>query len=196
MVAQPESYPHMTEAEYLAFERAHEFKHEFIDGKVYEAHDVNMTHILISVSAMVTIHTQLYERPCLVLASRMRTRAPGAYFYPDIVVVCDDVQVEDAEEDTLLNPTLIIEVLSPSTEAYDRGLKFQRYREIKSLKEYVLIAQDKPHIEHFVRQKDGLWQFSDVDGLETTLPLPSIDCTLALAEVYEQVDFTPDGTRI
>jgi Uma2 family endonuclease len=120
---------------------------------------------------------------------KVRTPSTGSYLYPEISVVCGEVNFDDEQGDILLNSTLIIEILSPNTEGYDRGKKFQHYRELASMQEYILIAQDSPHIERFVRQKDDLWQFSEAHGLEASLDLASIMCKLALVEVYEQVDF-------
>ena len=119
----------------------------------------------------------------------MRVRVPSTplYTYPDVAVVCDEPQFEDDYLDTLLNPTLIIEVLSPSTEAYDRGRKFGYYRTIESLSEYLLVSQDEYHIEKYVKQADGRWLLSDYRTPEETVELPSIQCTLALSEVYDKV---------
>ena len=113
----------------------------------------------------------------------------GLYTYPDISVVCGAPRFEDDQRDTLLNPTMILEELSPSTENYDRGQKFQRYRTLPSLTEYVLIAQDAMHVEHYARQPDGHWLLTEADGPEGMLHLASIACDLALADVYEKVDF-------
>jgi len=119
---------------------------------------------------------------------RVKISPTGLYTYPDITVVCSEAQFEDTQQDTLLNPTLIVEVLSESTEAYDRGGKFAHYRKLTSLMEYVLIAQTKPHVEHYVRQPDNRWLLAEADSLHQTLHLPSIDCHLVLAEVYDKVD--------
>jgi Uma2 family endonuclease len=118
---------------------------------------------------------------------RVKISPTGLYTYPDVTVVCGEAQFEDTQQDTLLNPTLIVEVLSESTEAYDRGGKFAHYRKLASLMEYVLIAQTKPHVEHYVRQPDNRWLLAEADSLHQTLHLPSIDCHLALAEVYDKV---------
>jgi Uma2 family endonuclease len=117
----------------------------------------------------------------------------GLYTYPDITVGFDPLQLEDSHQDTLLNPTLIIEVLSPSTESYDRGKKFQHYRTLKSLQEYVLIAQDSPRIERYLRQPNDEWLLTDAAGLDAVIELPSIQCTLALADVYEKVNFEQES---
>ena len=133
---------------------------------------------------------QLKARPCTTYPSDMRVKVSptGLYTYPDVTVVCGEARFEDNQQDTLLNPTLIVEVLSESTEAYDRGGKFAHYRKLTSLMEYVLITQTKPHIEHYVRQPDNQWLLSEADSVPDTIHLPSIECHLALAEVYDKVD--------
>jgi Uma2 family endonuclease len=180
-----------TEAEYLAFERDSEIKHEFIDGAIHAMTGASRSHNLIVTSTIATLYTQLRGKGCELYPSDMKVRTPatGSYTYPDITVVCDEARFGDDQRDVLLNPTVIIEVLSPATEAFDRGLKFQRYRELESLQEYILIAQDRPHIERFVRQAHGLWQLSEAHGLQATIALASIACQLALADVCEQVSF-------
>jgi Uma2 family endonuclease len=185
----------MTEAEYLEFERASETKHEYIGGEVFAMTGASRHHNLITGATYASLFLQLRGRPCEVYPGDMRVqvRASGLYTYPDIGVVCGEAQLADTHLDTLINPLLIVEVLSPSTELYDRGRKFQYYRHIESLREYVLIAQDAPRIERFVRQGD-VWQFSDAVGLDASLELPSIGCTLALADVYEQVTFEAEET--
>lgn len=183
----------MNEAEYLAFERESEVKHEFIDGHIYAMRGASEAHNLITGSTYAALYTQLRGRPCKVYPSDMKVRMHGSYAYPDITVVCGEAQFKDDQRDILLNPTLIIEVLSPNTERYDRGLKFQHYRQLESLREYLLIAQDKPHIEHYVRLESGLWQLSDARGLDATLDLTSIGGSLTLAEVYEQIAFGEDN---
>jgi Uma2 family endonuclease len=191
VTALPVSDKPITEADYLAFERTSEIKHEFIDGEIYAMTGASPNHNLVVASTIAAIHNQLRGKPCKIYPSDMKVRTPstGSYLYPDISVVCGESQFDDEQRDILLNPTIIIEVLSPNTERYDRGKKFQSYRELASMQEYILIAQDSPHIERFVRQQDGLWQFSEARGLEASLDLASIMCKLALVEVYEQVDF-------
>jgi len=189
---QPEPQPlRMTEAEYLEFERASEYKHEYIAGEVFAMTGASEAHNLITSNVIFALRSQMRGRPCKVYPGDMRVqiRPSGLYTYPDISVVCgESILADDQHLDTLTNPMLIIEVLSPSTELYDRGRKFQYYRQIESLREYVLIAQDAPRIERFVRQGD-VWQFSDAVGLDASLELPSIGCTLALGDIYEQVTF-------
>lgn len=179
-----------TAEDYLAFERASDEKHEFINGNVYLMTGASREHNLIVFNLAVSLGTQLRGRDCEAYAGDMRVRVrPRDYVYPDLAVVCEPPQFEDAQVDTLLNPTLLIEVLSPSTEQYDRGRKFESYRALASLREYVLIAQDRPHIERYVRQSHGEWLLSEANGLDASLELPSIGCTLALADVYAKVDF-------
>ena len=151
-------------------------------------------HNIIVGSTIATLYSQLRKKPCQIYPSDMRMRIPatGLYTYPDISVVCGTPEFEDDGLDTLLNPTVIIEVLSSSTEQYDRGKKFQHYRTISSLKEYILIAQDNIRIEHFARQDDQ-WILTDAKTSDSVLSLPSIECTLALSDVYEKVNF--DGTQ-
>jgi Uma2 family endonuclease len=120
---------------------------------------------------------------------RVKVDPSGLYTYPDLLVICGAERFDDAQKDTLLNPMLIIEVLSPSTEAYDRGDKFEHYRKLESLLEYVLIHQDKPHVERFVRQPEkNNWMLSEAKGLEATIRLDAIDCELALAEIYDKME--------
>lgn len=192
MSAMPEFNGVMTEADYLVFERASDMKHELLNGEIYAMSGASRAHNLIVGSTYVTLYTQLRGKGCELYPSDMKVRTPAtkSYTYPDITVVCGEAQFSDRERDTLLNPTVIIEVLSPNTERYDRGRKFQHYRELESLQEYVLIAQDSPHIEKYLRQADGFWQFSEATGLEDEIALVSIHCKLTLAEVYEQITFT------
>jgi Uma2 family endonuclease len=194
MSALPETHRQMTEAEYLALERSSQVKHEFMAGEVYAMSGASEPHNLITTSTIAILYNQLRGRPCKVYGSDMKVRTPatGSYAYPDITVVCGEAHFADDQRDVLLNPTVIIEVISPSTERYDRGRKFQHYRELKSLQEYILIAQDSPRIERFVRQENLFWQFNEAHGIDAALELSSIGCTLTLAEIYEQVSFEPE----
>ena len=136
------------------------------------------------------MHGQLKGRACETYAGDMRVHVPatGLYTYPDVTVICGEPRFEDSEVDTLLNPTLLIEVLSPSTEGYDRGKKFAQYRTLESFREYVLVSQEEVRVEIFTRQDDGHWLLSEEAGrLEETVPLASIGCELRLADVYERV---------
>ncbi|MBZ0286639.1 MAG: Uma2 family endonuclease [Anaerolineae bacterium] len=185
------SNPHWTADEYLAFERESQEKHEFVDGEIYLMTGASENRNLVVSNTLTSLNVQLRGRPCKVYPSDMLVEisATGDHHYPDVSVVCGEAMINRDKLDTLLNPTLIIEVLSPSTEQYDRGKKFQNYRSLESLREYVLIAQDAPRMEQFVRQEDGRWLLSDAVGLEAQVTLPSIGCTLALADVYDKVTF-------
>jgi len=185
----------VTPEEYLVFERASEEKHEYYAGEILGVRRSNENHNLIAGSTLAALHPQLRKRPCEMYVSQMRLkiRSSGLYTYPDITVVCGTPEFEDGEVDTLLNPTVIIEVLSPSTEAYDRGKKFQHYRTIPSLQEYLLIAQDSVRIEHY-GLVDKQWVLTDAHTPDMVVQLPAIDCTLRLSDVYEKVTFDdPEG---
>ncbi len=151
----------------------------------------SFNHGRIVINVATELLLQLRERDCDVLASDMKVRLQGSrkFFYPDVCVICGDPQFHDERTDIITNPALVIEVLSPSTEAFDRGAKFQAYRTIESLKEYLLVSQGTPLIEQYVRGDDGKWTLTAVAGLESTLTLPSIECTLNLAAVYTRVEF-------
>lgn len=179
---------HYTAEEYLALERNASSKSEFHDGQIFAMTGASREHNLISVNIASELHRQLKNRPCEAYVNDMRVKAAKArsYHYPDIAVVCGKPEFEDAHVDTLLNPTLLIEVLSDSTEAYDRGGKFAHYRKIETLREYLLVMQDQPAIERYVRQGD-VWILSEALGLEASLTLESIDCRLSLREVYLKV---------
>lgn len=194
MSALPFDTTPMTEDQYLAVERASDLKHEFHDGEVFVMTGASRAHNLIAANLITTLNNQLRDRPCEVYPADMRVKVQtsGLYAYPDISVVCGEAQFVDDAFDTLTNPVLIIEVLSPSTEAYDRGGKFQHYRRLISLQEYLLVAQDSPRIERFLREGNR-WTFSDGEGLEATFDLPSIGCALALEEVYRKVTLGDTG---
>jgi Uma2 family endonuclease len=187
MIAQPDRV--WTVDEYLRFERASESKHEYTNGTVHAMAGASAAHNTITGNIFASLHGQLRSRPCTLFPSDMRLKIPQehSYTYPDIAVVCGEIVYDDSEQDTLLNPTVLIEVLSPSTEMYDRGKKSQRYRMLPSLREYLLVAQDIPYIEHFVRYSDHQWLLSDVRSTQTALLLPSIDCTLLFSDIYAKV---------
>lgn len=185
------SKPHLTPQQYLAIERAAETRSEYLNGEMVAMTGGNRDHSLILGNLLWELGSQLRDRPCEVysIGLRVHVAQTGLYTYPDVIVVCGEPQLEDEQADTLLNPTVIVEVLSPKTESYDRGRKFQHYRTLGSLAEYLLVSQTQPRIERFLRQADGLWLFGDAAGLEAALTLPSIGCELKLAEVYAKVRF-------
>jgi Uma2 family endonuclease len=180
----------LTPEEYLTLEREAEYKSEYFAGEVFSMAGASARHALIVTNVVRELSTQLKRRPCNVYSTDLRVRvsATGLYTYPDIVVVCGTPQWADDQQDTLLNPTLLVEVLSESTKDYDRGGKFEHYRTLDSLTEYLLVAQDKVHVEHFVRQPDHRWILSETNNLSDTITLEAIGCTLDLAEVYDKVE--------
>jgi Uma2 family endonuclease len=182
---------YVTPDEYLAAERLSESRSEYLDGVVCPMTGASLKHIQIVSNITAELSLQLRARPCRVLPIDLKVRLPGSrkFFYPDVTVVCGELLFHDERRDIILNPLLIVEVLSKSTEAFDRGAKFQAYQTLESLKEYVLVAQDKPFVEQFVRQADGKWTYTSVAGLEGSLSLPSVECTLNLSAVYDKVDF-------
>jgi Uma2 family endonuclease len=176
--------------EYLRLERQAETKSEYLDGEMVAMTGASLRHNGIITNVVRELSGQLRDRPCQVFPNDLRVRIPSAnlYVYPDSTVVCGEPRLEDSFADTLLNPTLIVEVLSPTTEAYDRGKKCRWYQSLDSLSELLLISQDVPVVEQYLRQGDG-WFLRTVEGLDAVLPLPSIQAELALAEVYHKVAF-------
>jgi Uma2 family endonuclease len=182
---------HVTPDEYLAAERLSEYRSEYLDGGVYPMTGASANHVQIVFNIGAELVVQLRGRPCRIYGVDLKVRLPDSrkFFYPDVVAVWGELQYHDDRHDIVLNPDLVIEVLSPSTETFDRGAKFEAYRTIESLKEYVLVSQKKPLIEQYVRGEGGEWTFKAVEGLESSLALPSIECTLNLSAVYDKVDF-------
>lgn len=187
MSSNPKLY--FTPQEYLEIDRKSEFKSEYIDGQIVAMTGASREHNLIVTNLVRELSAQLKGRPCELYPNDMRVRIPatGDYAYPDAVVVCGEPQFEDGNVDVLVNPTLIIEVLSDSTESYDRGKKFRNYRSIKSLAEYVLVAQDDCRVEQFVRQPNGRWLLTETRFFESEVELEAVECKLLLREVYDKV---------
>ena len=185
--------PRYTPEQYLAMERAAETRHEYFDGEIFAMSGASRSHVLIAGNLAAALLGQLRDRPCNVypLDMRVRVSPTGLYTYPDVIVVCGDEQFADDHEDTLLNPTVIFEVLSPSTESYDRGKKFRHYRTLDSLREYVLVSQEEPRIEQYVRQPGDEWLLHDAAGLDAELTLRSVDAKLRLADVFNKIEFPP-----
>jgi len=184
--------PYLTPEEYLALERAAETRSEYLDGEMIAMTGVSIRHSTIVTNLVLELGTQLKGRPCSVHANDLRVSVPDTrlYTYPDVIVVCGEPALADDYRDTLTNPIVLIEVLSPSTEAYDRGTKFEHYRTLDSLREYLLVSQDRPRIEQFIRQEDGShWLFIEVPDLSSNVLLPSISCRLALADIYDRVKY-------
>ncbi len=179
-----------TAEDYLEFERAAQERHELLDGDIYVMAGASETHNEIETVLGYLLYGQLLERPCRVFQSNMRVQvADKIYFYPDAMVFCGEPQYKDKKKDTLLNPTVIFEILSPSTEMFDRGDKFQQYRLLPSLRDYVLISQTRMLVEHYTRQDDNSWVLRDFSAPEAELVLASVDCTLRLQDIYRKVVF-------
>lgn len=183
--------PKLTEEEYLKIERAADFKSEFLDGVMYAMSGGSMHHSGLARNILATLHPNLRGSGCQAFGSDLRVRISSSkYTYPDVSVVCGKPLLSDGEQDSLLNPVAIFEVLSPSTEGYDRGMKFQFYRTIASLREYISVDQDQIRIEQYVRQDDETWTLHDHKSLDAELKLDSIGATLPLRLIYEGVDLT------
>jgi Uma2 family endonuclease len=181
----------MTPEQYLEIERKAEFKSEYYQGEMFAMSGARFAHIQIVTNTSGELRQQLRGRPCQPLSSDMRVRVTpvGLYTYPDVVVVCGEPQFLDDTFDTLLNPTVIIEVLSESTEVYDRTRKLDLYRSLESLAEYVMISSLRVWVERHTRLPDGAWNYDQKTSLEDTIDLKSVDCHLRLADLYERVAF-------
>lgn len=187
MPAQPTAL--VSVAEYLVSERRRPEKHEFFDGEIYLQAGASIAHNLITANIIGVLHQQLRASSCTVLPSDMRVRTPRRrqYMYPDATIICGSPIFDDEYHDTIVNPIVIIEVLSPSTEQYDRGRKFQAYRTLSTLQEYLLISQMMMRVEHFKRQNDTMWLMIEYTHPDQAIELSSVGCTLPLAELYEKV---------
>ncbi|MCA9242203.1 MAG: Uma2 family endonuclease, partial [Planctomycetales bacterium] len=165
----------LTAEEYLAIERASETKHEFYRGEMFAMAGASHAHVRINTNLIFLLMDRLREQDCEVYGSDMRVKVDvtGLYTYPDLSVTCDSPRFEDESFDILLNPQLIIEVLSPSTEAYDRGKKFEHYQRIESLREYVLVSQEEPTVTRFTRSDDSRWTVEIVQGLQSQVRFDS-----------------------
>lgn len=195
-MASPAMAVHYTAAEYLALERQAAYKSEYVNGHILAMSGASRRHNLIAANISRELSSQLRGRPCESYISDMRVRVSetGLYTYPDVVAVCGDIRFADEQTDTLLNPTVIVEVLSASTEAYDRGDKFAHYRRLASLHDYVLVSQDAVRVEHYVRQGEK-WLLSEASRLTDMVSLASIQCRLVLEDIYDKVRFdTADNT--
>jgi Uma2 family endonuclease len=181
-----------SEEEYLAIERASDTKNEYLDGIIYAMGGASAAHVQIVGNVAGELRSRLRDTPCLVYSTDLRVRVTrdGLYAYPDVLVVCGKPEFVDDELDTLTNPLLIVEVLSDSTKNYDRGEKFERYRSNPGFREYVLIAQDKVHVERYVRQADGTWVLHETNELEEEIELTSVGCRLPVSEIYFKVTFS------
>lgn len=179
--------------EYLEFERSSETRHEYLDGTIYEMAGESLVHSRICVNISGEMRRLLKGKKCEALSPNMKVRAgtPGLFAYPDLSVVCGTPEFHDEKRDVLINPKLIVEVLSPSTWKYDQTKKFYLYRkDLQSLTDYVLIYQDVPVVEHYEKADGGKWVINVVEGLNNTLQIPSIECEIAMSEIYDRVDMS------
>jgi Uma2 family endonuclease len=186
--------------QYLAMERAAQDRHEYFDGEIVAMAGESLTHGIICQNISGLLYVQLKGTPCFAVAKDTKVRSglgiassratSGMFSYPDILVVCGEAEFFDDQSEVIVNPTAIIEVLSNSTESYDRGEKFQRYRTWNAtFVDYVLVSQTKPLVEHFRRQADDTWVLSEAAGLHAAVTVPSISCTLKLVDVYDRIVF-------
>lgn len=184
----------LTPEEYLEFERKSEERHEYFDGEIFAMSGAKRNHNVIAWNIGGELRQKLKGENCEAYPADMRVFVPetGLYTYPDLVVVCGEPKFKDEVFDTLLNPVLLIEVLSETPESYDRGKKFQHYRSIETLQEYVLVSQDEARIEKYVKQSDGFWVLSEAVGLDAKIKLDAIDCELDLSEVFDKVNFSDE----
>ena len=187
MASLPNYY--LSPEEYLSHERRAEVKGEYFDGVIYAMAGGSERHNLITGNLVTELNVRLREAPCRVYPSDMKVRLPNSkkFFYPDVSVVCGEVKFADETRDVILNPVLIVEVLSESTEAFDRGKKFSSYQQIESLREYLLVAQDEFVVEHYLRQEDG-WLYTKTSGLDAAIVLPALNCRIALSDIYNKVE--------
>lgn len=189
--------------EYLAIERKAKDRHQYFDGEMVAMAGESWEHAVISGNAARLIGNHLENKPCQAVSKDTKVRsgpslrhgshAAGMFSYPDVLVVCDEPEFFDDESDVVLNPKVIVEVLSPSTEHYDRGEKFLRYRNYNpTLKDYLLVAQDKVLVEHFTRQSNGEWKFKSYEAMSETVVIRSIKCSIKVKDIYARVKFKPE----
>ena len=180
-----------SEAEYLQIERESLDKHQFYQGEMFQMAGASRQHNRIVTNLIREVSSRLKGGPCQVYPSDLRVHIPstGLYTYPDVTVVCGEEDFIDDHVDTLTNPTVIFEVLSDSTEKFDRGAKFRHYRSVASLRAYVLVAQNEACVDLLERIDEGHWKFTPVAGLEDTLHIETLNCDLPLAEIYANVEF-------
>jgi Uma2 family endonuclease len=189
--------PLLSSQEYLTRERQADFRSEFYRGEMFAVSGASWEHTLIKDNLARKTGNELESGPCRVVTSDLRVKVPATelYTYPDFVVVCDEPQFEDDHFDTLLNPRALVEVLSDSTEKYDRGAKFAHYRQIPSLQEYVMVSQDRALVERYVRQADATWVLTVFDDLAQTFAFDSVPAQVPLAEIYRGVTFPETTSR-
>src|ERR1043165_9327432 len=189
----PQKSRRFTESEYLEIERAAQFKSEFFDGEIFAMAGGTLQHSLIATNLAAEFRNLLKNHKCTAYNKDLRVKieATGLFTYSDLSILCGPLEFAEGTDDTVVNPSLLVEVLSSSTEAYDRGRKFEHYRQIPTLQEYLLVNQNEPRIEQFIRESDGRWLLNDVAGMEKKLELPSLKIAISLSEVFAKVNFVP-----
>lgn len=180
--------------EYFALELASEEKYEYFDGEIFNMSGASPAHERVVMNITINLSLALRGHPCLLFSSNVRVKVPSAspYRYPDLTALCDEPRYEKIGGiEALTNPSVIIEVLSDSTEAYDRGDKFTAYKSIESFSEYLLIAQHRPHVTHYVKGANGGWSYEEINELDAAVHVHALGCELNLRDVYENVEFPP-----
>lgn len=184
-----------TAEEYLTLEEKASGRHEYFDGRIYAMTGGSADHARIAGNVFASMHARFRGRSCEAFGSdiKVRVEASGLYTYPDVSALCGPAYFESERHGVLLNPSVLVEVLSPSTESYDRGVRFAHYRRIPSLREYVLVAQDQVHVERFARvdAAGAEWAMTVIEEIDASIVLPSIDCAIPLREVYDRVELAP-----
>jgi Uma2 family endonuclease len=193
-----QALPKITPEQYLEAERSAEFRSEYYGGQIYAMAGGTIPHAHIVANCIGAFFQALRRSTYFVLSSdaRLRISANDLYTYPDVMVVCGDPKFADNQRDTVLNPTLIVEVLSKSTEAHDRGFKFAQYRKLDSLREYALVSTAEPHVETFLRQAEGQWVLSESVGAGAVCHFSSLDCQIPLADIYDKVIFDAEEAAL
>ncbi len=187
-------FPYITPEQYLESEETSQVKHEYYDGQIYAMAGGTNAHAILCSNTLAVLVNQLFGEPCRAVGSeqRIKIEATGLHVYPDTSVYCEDARFDGTGNTNLLDPTVVIEVLSRSTSAYDRGDKFDHYKRIESLQDYILIEQTRVHVEHFHRLENGDWLVRFFDDLNDTLALASIDCRVILSQIYDGLN-VPQG---
>ncbi len=196
-MATPQTIQRFAEKDYLEIERAAHCKSEFFDGEMFAMAGGTLQHSLIGTNVSGEFRARLRGKPCIAFNAdlRIKVEATGLYTYPDLSVIGGQPRFVDGEMDTVVNPTVIVEVLSDSTEAYDRGKKFEHYRQVPSLREYLLVNQKEPRLEQFLCQKNGDWLLREISGLDGMLFSPALDVSISLGEIFARVEFFPSPLR-
>jgi len=197
-MALPKASRRLSEAEYLEIERAAEFKSEFFEGEMFAMAGGTVQHSLIATNLAGEFRNRLKGGRCVAYNAdlRIKIEATGLFTYPDLSIICGPLRFAEGTEDTVVNPTVLVEVLSDSTEAYDRGRKFEHYRQIPTLQAYLLVSQQAPRVEQFIRQAEGRWLLEEAAGMDRHLELPALEISISLAEIFANVSFIPARIRL